>query len=116
MADLRRFELDELLHRPGTYVNPQTEVVVVVDDGGTVDAELLTGGRGEGDWILVADEVPLDEHHRDELLEQLEVRARRASSAPADDDLGDFDEDEEEDDDVDELGFSTRDPDEDDEL
>ena len=29
MADDRRFEIDDLLIRPGTYFNPQTEVLVV---------------------------------------------------------------------------------------
>ena len=118
MADLRRYELDDVLHRPGTYVNVQTEVVLVVDDTATIDAELISGARGEGEWILVADEVPLDEHRRDELIEKLEARARRSSAAVADDDL-DVDDDEEEDDDVDELdeaGFSTTDPDEDDDF
>jgi hypothetical protein len=118
MADLRRYELDDVLHRPGTYVNVQTEVVLVVDDTATVDAELIGGARGEGEWILVADEVPLDEHLRDELIEKLEARARRASAPVADDDL-DVDDDEEEDDDVDELdeaGFSTTDPEDDDEF
>ena len=28
----RRYELDELIIRPGTYFNPQTEVMIVVDD------------------------------------------------------------------------------------
>ena len=30
-------ELDDLLVRPGTYFNPQTEVVVVVDDSSSID-------------------------------------------------------------------------------
>ena len=30
MADQRQFELDELLNRPGTYFNPQTEVMLVL--------------------------------------------------------------------------------------
>lgn len=119
MADpLRKFELEDALHRPGTYVNPQTEVVIVVDDTATVDAELISGGGGEGEWVLVADEIPVDEHRRDELIEKLEARARRSASAPADDEL-DVDDDDVEDDDVDELdehGFSTADPEEDDDF
>jgi len=118
MADLRRYEIDDVLHRPGTYVNAQTEVVLVVDDTATVDAELIQGARGEGEWILVGDEVPLDEHRRDEMIEKLEARARRAGSPVADDDL-DVHDDEESDDDVDELdeaGFSTSDPDDEDDF
>ena len=34
-------ELDDLLVRPGTYFNPQTEVVVVVDDSTSIDQEVL---------------------------------------------------------------------------
>jgi hypothetical protein len=73
MANLRRFELEELVTRPGTYVNPDTEIVIVVDDGGHVDAELLEGDGA--DWIAVSDDVPIDEHQRDELLERLQARA-----------------------------------------
>ena len=31
MAGPRRFDLDDLLIRPGTYFNPETEVLLVVD-------------------------------------------------------------------------------------
>ena len=41
MADGRRFEIDELLVRPGTYFNPQTEVLVVVVDSWSMDNENL---------------------------------------------------------------------------
>ena len=41
MADDRKFELDELLVRPGTYFNPQTEVLVMVDDSTSVDTEIF---------------------------------------------------------------------------
>ena len=40
MAD-RRYELDELVNRPGTYFNPQTEVMVVVDDSTSLDQEVF---------------------------------------------------------------------------
>ncbi len=94
MADLRRFEMDELVNRPGTYVNPSTEVVIVVDDSATVDAELFADSADEGEWLLVSDDAPLDESRRDELLERLQRRAQR-TSAPALD---------EEDDDEDDTG------------
>jgi hypothetical protein len=74
MADARRFELDDLLIRPGTYFNPQTEVLVVVDDSPDLDSEIFNMEDFEGaDWVLVADELPLDEHRRDELLEAFQV-------------------------------------------
>jgi hypothetical protein len=77
MARLRRFDLDELAARPGTYFNPETEILIVVDDSSHPGAE-LADEIDDGDWILVGDEVPLDEAQRDELLERLEVSAVRA--------------------------------------
>ncbi|MBA2764176.1 MAG: hypothetical protein H0U42_05760, partial [Thermoleophilaceae bacterium] len=70
MASDRRFELDELLIRPGTYFNPQTEVLVVVDDSPELDGEIFNMEAFEGaDWVLIADDLPIDDHRRDELLE-----------------------------------------------
>jgi hypothetical protein len=77
MPRLRRFDLDELAARPGTYFNPETEILIVVDDSTHPGAELADDAE-DADWILVGDEVPLDEARRDELLERLEVRAARA--------------------------------------
>ena len=75
MADPRRFELDELLNRPGSYFNPQTEVLVVVDDSPEMDSEIFNMEEFEGaDWVLISDESPIDEHQRDELLEAFQVR------------------------------------------
>ena len=74
MAEGRRFELDELLNRPGTYFNPQTEVLVVVDDSPELDSEIFNMEEFEGaEWVVVSDEVPLDEHRRDELLEEFQT-------------------------------------------
>jgi hypothetical protein len=75
MADGRRFELDELLNRPGTYFNPQTEVLVVVDDSPEMDAEIFSMEEFEGaDWVLISDDVPVDENRRDEMLETFQAR------------------------------------------
>ena len=78
MADTshgRRYELEELIVRPGTYFNPQTEVIVVVDDSASMDAEIFNLEEFEGaDWILVGDELPVDEAQRDELLESFQAR------------------------------------------
>jgi hypothetical protein len=71
----RRFELDELIVRPGTYFNPQTEVVVVIDDSASMDSEIFNLEDFEGaDWVLVSDELPIDEAQRDELLESFQAR------------------------------------------
>ena len=74
MADGRRFEIDELVVRPGTYFNPQTEVMVIVDDSQSLDGEIFNMEEFEGaDWVLVADELPVDEAQRDELLETFQA-------------------------------------------
>jgi hypothetical protein len=75
MADPRRYELDELTNRPGTYFNPQTEVLLIVDDSPDVDHEIFDDVEsGEGsDWVLISDEAPVDEHRRDELIESFQV-------------------------------------------
>ena len=96
MADPRRFELDELVNRPGTYFNPQTEVLVVVDDSPDLDSEIFNMEEYEGaDWVQIADEVPVDENRRDELLEAFQVRY--GPSGGGEDDTDEEYEEEEED-------------------
>ena len=92
MAPPRRFELDDILNRPGTYFNPETEVLIVIDDAPEVDPELFEDDDGEG-WVLLGDELPIDERVRDELIERFEVRHHPgATSAPAEDDFEDEEE------------------------
>jgi len=75
MADPRRFELEELVNRPGTYFNPQTEVLVTVDDSPELDSEIFNMEEYEGaDWVLISDELAMDESRRDELLETFQAR------------------------------------------
>jgi hypothetical protein len=96
MADARKFELDELVVRPGTYFNPQTEVLIVVDDSPELDAEIFNMEEFEGaDWVMISDEVPVDEHRRDELLEAFQVRLH--PGAVPDDEAEEEDEEELED-------------------
>jgi hypothetical protein len=104
MATPRRFELEDLLIRPGTYFNPETEVLLVVDDAPEVDPELFEEETPGGEWVLIGDEVPLDERARDELIERFEVRHHPgATSAPAEDDEHEDDEELEPDEEPDEL-------------
>jgi hypothetical protein len=94
MADPRRVELDELINRPGTYFNPQTEVLLIVDDSPELDAEIFNMEEYEGaDWVLISDETPVDEHRRDELLESFQVRHHPVAVA---EDLDEYDEEFEE--------------------
>jgi hypothetical protein len=75
MADPRRYELDELTIRPGTYFNPQTEVLLVIDDSPEMDAEIFNMEEFEGaDWVLISDEIPIDEDRRDQMLEAFQTR------------------------------------------
>ena len=70
----RTYELEELVNRPGTYFNPQTEVMVVVDDSTSLDTGIFNMEEFEGaDWVLVSDELPVDEPQRDELLETFQA-------------------------------------------
>ena len=67
-------KLDEAVNQPGTYFNPQTEVLVVVDDSTSLDQEIFNMEAYEGaDWVRISDELPIDESQRDELLEQFQT-------------------------------------------
>jgi hypothetical protein len=68
------FEVDDLLMQPGTYFNPQTEVLVVVDDSTSLDQEVFNMEDYEGaDWVRISDDVPIDEDRRDEALERFQT-------------------------------------------
>ena len=107
MAENRTYETEELLVRPGTYFNPQTEVLIVVDDSSSMDNEIFNLEEFEGaDWVLVSDDPPVDEARRDQQLEEFQATFHggdgRSISAEAienpDDprDLDDLDEEEDE--------------------
>jgi hypothetical protein len=96
MTDPRRFQLDELTIRPGTYFNPQTEVLIVVDDSPEVDHEIFATEEFEGtDWVLISEESPLDEDKRDELVEHFRVTYQPGSDLAAAGEEEDVDEDDE---------------------
>lgn len=62
-------DLDDLLNRPGTYFNPQTEVLIVVDDSTSLDQEVFNMEAYEGaEWVRISDDVAIDESRRDALL------------------------------------------------
>ena len=49
--------LEEIVTRPGVYFNPQTEVMIVVDDSAELDGEIFNMEEFEGsDWVLISDE------------------------------------------------------------
>lgn len=68
------YEVEELLVQPGTYFNPQTEVLLVVDDSTSLDQELFNLEDYEGaDWVRISEDVPVDEDRRDEALERFQT-------------------------------------------
>jgi hypothetical protein len=111
MSDARRFQLDELTIRPGTYFNPQTEVMIVVDDSPEVDHELFSmDDFGAAEWVLISEDSPVDEHKRDQLVELFQVTYQPGGDPLLDADLDDDVEDDEDDLDaldVDELEVDT---------
>ncbi len=73
-AEENLYEVEELLVQPGTYFNPQTEVVVIVDDSASLDQEVFNLEAYEGaDWVRISDEVPIDEDGRDRVLETFQT-------------------------------------------
>jgi hypothetical protein len=100
----RRYELEELIIRPGTYFNPQTEVMIVVDDSPSMDAEIFNMEEFEGaDWVLISDDLPVDEPARDELLENFQstYHGGDGRAVRGDDDYDDEEDDEDDDFDAD---------------
>src|SRR3954452_7770147 len=84
MADVRRFELEDLANRPGTYFNPTTEMLIVVDDSAALESGLLDESGDDAEWVLLGDEPAVDEHRRDEVIEAFETR--RVGPAEVEDD------------------------------
>jgi hypothetical protein len=93
MTNARRFALDELTLRPGTYFNPQTEIMIVIDDSPEVDHELFEAGGFESDeWVLISEEIPVDEHKRDDLVERFQQAYQAGAEALPEDDVEEKDE------------------------
>jgi hypothetical protein len=83
-AEENLYEVEEMLNQPGTYFNPQSEVVVIVDDSASVDQEVFNNLEGyEGaEWVRVSDDVPVDEDGRDRALESFQTRSQTDPLAP----------------------------------
>lgn len=105
--NVRRFGVDELLLRPGTYFNPATEIMIVVDDSPDVDNEIFEAADVDAaEWVLISEETPLDEQQRDELIERFQLSQQEGTEHGDDevlDDEDDLDPDEDDEDDVEEL-------------
>lgn len=105
MTNARRFQLDEITIRPGTYFNPQTEIMIVVDDSPEVNHEIFEADEFDGEeWVLISEESPLDEDKRDDLVERFQLsHGASPDLLPEDDDEDEDDEDDDELDGVEEL-------------
>jgi hypothetical protein len=99
----RSYSIEEIVTTPGMYFNPQTEVMIVVDDSVDLDAEIFNMEEFEGaDWIQISDETPIEESQRDDLLQEFQTHyhagGARSISATANelDDEADDEEDDQE--------------------
>ncbi len=94
-------ELDDLVVRPGTYFNPQTEVVVIVDDSSSIDQEVFNMEAYEGaDWVRISEDVPVDENALEQTLEAFQTHYHPGSAGSVSEtalEQGDEEEDEGED-------------------
>jgi hypothetical protein len=101
-------DVEEMLVRPGTYFNPQTEIVVIVDDSTSIDQEIFNMEAYEGsDWVRVSDDVPVDEDSLDEALEEFQTHYHGGTAASVSTtalEQGDGTDDDEEDSDSQEPG------------
>src|SRR3954467_14097246 len=98
MARGRRYEIEDLANHAGTYFNPQTEVLVIVDDSSTIDSEIFNMEEFEGaDWVLISDDVPVDASQRAETLENSQPTFHGGDGRdPEDEDEEDLEEDDDE--------------------
>jgi len=104
MTKARRFQLDELTLRPGTYFNPQTEILIVVDDSPEIAHEIFDADEFDGvEWVLISEDSPLDEHKRDELVERFQLTHQPGAEPLSGADLDEEDEEDDELDGVDDL-------------
>jgi hypothetical protein len=79
--DSRTVDVEEMLLRPGTYFNPQTEIVVIVDDSTSIDQEIFNMEAYEGsDWVRISDDLPVDEDSLDETLEEFQTHYHGATA------------------------------------
>ena len=70
----RTYSIEEIISTPGMYFNPQTEVMIIVDDSADLDSEIFNMEDFEGaEWVLISDDAPVDENQRDEMLERFQV-------------------------------------------
>jgi hypothetical protein len=109
----RNYSLEEIVTTPGLYFNPQTEVVIVVDDSADLDSEIFNMEEFEGaDWVQVSDETPIDEDTRDELLERFQTHYHAGDARSISGTASELEEEGDDEDDDQEVGREDREDDE----
>ena len=99
MTNARRFQLDELTHPPGHLLQPPDRGHDRRRRLPEVDHELFDIDDFEAaDWVLISEDTPLDEHHRDELVERFQLTYQPGGELVVDDDDDDEDDDREDED------------------
>lgn len=75
MSNKERHIDEELFIRPGTYFNPQTEVLVIVDDSPELDDKIFNMEDFEGaELVQISEEVPVDRDQCDRILDEFQTR------------------------------------------
>jgi len=72
MAEHSAYDLEQLANQPGTYFNPQTEVVVIVDDSTSIDQDIFDLDDLSAEWVRVSDAVPVDESALEDTIEEFQ--------------------------------------------
>ena len=97
--------LEEIVTRPGVYFNPQTEVLIVVDDSAELDGEIFNMEEFEGsDWVQISDEIAVDEERRDELLVAFQTHYHPGSARSISETANELDESDVDEEDDQEVG------------
>ena len=66
---------EDFFIRPGMYFNPQTEVIVIVDDSPELDGNIFNMEEFEGaELVQISEEVPVDREQCDRILEEFQIR------------------------------------------
>jgi hypothetical protein len=101
----KTYSLEEIVTTPGTYFNPQTEVLIVVDDSADLDGEIFNMEQFEGaDWVMISDEVPVAEETRDELLEAFQTHYHPGDARSVSQTANELEEEADDEDDDQEVG------------
>ncbi len=75
MIDDEQQVSEDLFVRPGMYFNPQTEVMIIVDDSPELDGNIFNMEEFEGaELVRISEEVPVDRDQCDRILEEFQTR------------------------------------------